>query len=92
MFRSIADVYGASTLACILTGMGRDGTAGAQVLAKTGATILAQDEASSVVWGMPRAVNEAGLADAVLNLKDMAAAITTRIRGSNKSPSLTAAG
>ena len=91
MFRSIADVYGASTLACVLTGMGRDGTAGAQVLAKTGASILAQDEASSVVWGMPRAVYESGVADAVLNLKDMAAAITTRIRGSNNSPSLTAA-
>lgn len=83
MFRSIADVYGASALACVLTGMGRDGTAGAQVLSKTGASILAQDEASSVVWGMPRAVYEAGLAEAVLNLKDMAAAITTRIRGSN---------
>lgn len=83
MFRSIADVYGASTLACVLTGMGRDGTAGAQVLAKTGACILAQDEASSEVWGMPRSVYEAGVADAVLNLKDMAAAITTRIRASN---------
>jgi two-component system chemotaxis response regulator CheB len=91
MFRSIADVYGASTLACILTGMGRDGTAGAQVLAKVGASILAQDEASSVVWGMPRAVYEAGLADAVLNLKDMAAAITTRIRGSNSTVSFAAA-
>ncbi|MFO0999120.1 MAG: CheB methylesterase domain-containing protein [Planctomycetaceae bacterium] len=91
MFRSIADVYGASTLACVLTGMGRDGTAGAQVLAKAGASILAQDEASSVVWGMPRAVYEAGIADAVLNLKDMAAAITTRIRGSNNATSLSAA-
>lgn len=90
MFRSVADIYGASALACVLTGMGRDGTAGAKVLAKTGASILAQDEASSVVWGMPRAVYEAGVADAVLNLKDMAAAITTRIRGSNNSPTLTA--
>jgi two-component system, chemotaxis family, protein-glutamate methylesterase/glutaminase len=90
MFRSIAEVYGASTVACVLTGMGRDGTAGAQVLAKTGACILAQDEASSVVWGMPRAVYEAGIADAVLNLKDMAAAVTTRIRGSNNAATLTA--
>jgi two-component system chemotaxis response regulator CheB len=71
--------------------MGRDGTAGAQVLAKTGASILAQDEASSVVWGMPRAVYESGVADAVLNLKDMAAAITTRIRGSNSTSSFAAA-
>lgn len=83
MFRSVADVYGASALACVLTGMGRDGTAGAQVLAKTGASIFVQDELSSVVWGMPRAVHEAGLADSVLNLKDMAAAITKKIRGSN---------
>jgi len=43
-----------------------------------------------VVWGMPRAVYEAGIADAVLNLKDMAAAITTRIRGSNNAATLTA--
>lgn len=82
LFRSVANVYGNQALAAVLTGMGRDGTAGCQVLQKCGATIYAQDEASSVVWGMPRSVAEAGLADSVLNLKDMAAAIVTRIRGS----------
>jgi two-component system chemotaxis response regulator CheB len=83
LFRSVADVYGASALAVVLTGMGRDGTAGCQVLSKCGAGILVQDEASSVVWGMPRSVHEAGLAEATLNLKDLAAAVTTRIRGSS---------
>ncbi len=83
LFRSVADVYGASALAVVLTGMGRDGTAGCQVLSKCGAGILVQDEASSVVWGMPRSVHEAGLAEATLNLKDLAAAVTNRIRGSN---------
>lgn len=82
LFRSVANVYGSQAIATVLTGMGRDGTAGCQVLQKCGATIYAQDEASSVVWGMPRSVAEAGLADSVLNLKDMAAAIVTRIRGS----------
>ena len=83
LFRSVADVYGGATLAVVLTGMGRDGTAGCQVLSKCGAGILVQDEASSVVWGMPRSVHEAGLAEATLNLKDLAAAITTRIRGAS---------
>jgi two-component system chemotaxis response regulator CheB len=83
LFRSVADVYGGNCLAVVLTGMGRDGTNGCQALSKCGAGILVQDEASSVVWGMPRSVYEAGLAESALNLKDLAAAITTRIRGSN---------
>lgn len=83
LFRSVADVYGAGALAVVLTGMGRDGTQGCQVLSRQGAGILVQDEASSVVWGMPRSVHEAGLAEAVLNLRDLAAAISTRVRGSN---------
>ncbi len=91
LFRSVADVYGASTLAVVLTGMGRDGTTGCQVLSKCGAAIMVQDEASSVVWGMPRSVYEAGLADSVLNLKDLASAITTRIRGANSMPASLAA-
>ena len=81
LFRSVADVYGGNVLAVVLTGMGRDGTVGCQALSKHGAGILVQDEASSVVWGMPRSVAEAGIADAVLNIKDLAAAISTRIRG-----------
>ncbi len=85
LFRSVAEVYGASALAVVLTGMGKDGTAGCRILSNLGAGILVQDEASSVVWGMPRAVQEAGLAEAVLNLKDLASAIMTRIRGANSS-------
>lgn len=89
LFRSVADVYGGNALAVVLTGMGRDGTVGCQALSKHGAGILVQDEASSVVWGMPRSVAEAGLAEAVLNIKDLAAAISTRVRGSqNLSPAM----
>ncbi|MCA9038309.1 MAG: chemotaxis-specific protein-glutamate methyltransferase CheB, partial [Planctomycetaceae bacterium] len=89
LFRSVADVYGSNTLGVMLTGMGRDGTAGCRALSESGAGILAQDEASSVVWGMPRSVVEAGLADCVLSLKDIAPAITTRIQGSQSSPGRT---
>ncbi len=84
LFRSVAEVYGGSSLAVVLTGMGRDGTVGCQALSKVGAGILVQDEASSVVWGMPRSVAEAGIADAVLSLKDLPSAIATRIRGSQQ--------
>ena len=68
LFRSVAQVYGAATLALILTGMGYDGLAGCRELSRLGATILAQDEATSAVWGMPGAVTHAGLAHAVLPL------------------------
>lgn len=62
LFASAARAIGRRTLAIVLTGMGRDGADGAASLAKTGATILAQDHASCVVYGMPKAVTEAGLA------------------------------
>ena len=57
-------------LAAVLTGMGRDGQRGCEVLKAKGATVIAQDEASSVVWGMPGSVVNAGLADAVLPLDE----------------------
>ncbi len=75
LFRSVARVYGAASLAMILTGMGRDGCSGARELKARGARILAQDAASSVVWGMPGAVVEAALADKVLPLDDMLAEV-----------------
>jgi len=68
LFLSTAEVYGGAVLAVILTGMGQDGLRGVEILKAQGASILAQDEASSVVWGMPGAVVSAGLADRVLPL------------------------
>jgi two-component system chemotaxis response regulator CheB len=68
LFTSIADVYGGAVIAAVLTGMGQDGLRGAEILKAQGASVLAQDEATSVVWGMPGAVVNAGLADSVLPL------------------------
>jgi two-component system, chemotaxis family, protein-glutamate methylesterase/glutaminase len=68
LFISIGAVYGGAVIAVILTGMGQDGLRGAEILKAQGASVLAQDEASSVVWGMPGAVVNAGLADRVLPL------------------------
>jgi two-component system chemotaxis response regulator CheB len=68
MFRSVAEVYGAGTIAVILTGMGNDGQRGAETLKGMGAYIIAQDERSSVVWGMPGAVAKSGLANAIVDV------------------------
>ena len=78
LFRSAADVYGGDVLAVVLTGMGHDGRDGCAVLKQRGATVIVQDQASSVVWGMPGAVHQSGLADAALPLDDVGAAITQR--------------
>ncbi|HZC22215.1 MAG TPA: chemotaxis-specific protein-glutamate methyltransferase CheB, partial [Candidatus Binatia bacterium] len=72
LFRSIAAVYGGRTLAIILTGMGQDGLKGCEMLRMQGARIYVQDEASSVVWGMPGFVAKAGLADKILPLDRIA--------------------
>lgn len=76
LFRSVAAVYGGRTLAVILTGMGQDGLKGCEMLRMQGARIYVQDEASSVVWGMPGFVAKAGLADKVLPLDRIAEEIT----------------
>lgn len=70
-FSSIAEVYGGKVLAAVLTGMGADGREGARALKQAGATIWAQDENSCVIYGMPQAVVEAGLADEVVALPDI---------------------
>ena len=73
MLRSIAKAYGNRTLFVMLTGMGQDGLKGARELVAAGSNVIAQDEASSVVWGMPGAVASAGLCTAVLPLNEIGA-------------------
>ena len=81
LFRSLAQSYGAGVLSVVLTGMGQDGLGGVRDLHAAGAFCLAQDEASSVVWGMPGAVAQAGLADRVVPLAQMAPEIVRRAMG-----------
>jgi two-component system, chemotaxis family, protein-glutamate methylesterase/glutaminase len=71
--RSAADLHGSSVIAVILTGMGNDGTQGAEQIKLAGGRVLAQDAATSVVYGMPRSVVEAGLADYQLPLEEVGA-------------------
>jgi two-component system chemotaxis response regulator CheB len=82
LFASTGEVYGGAVLAVILTGMGQDGLHGVEILKAQGASVIAQDEASSVVWGMPGAVVNAGLADRVLPLSEVVSEIL-RITGRN---------
>ena len=81
LFSSIGEVYGGAVIAVILTGMGQDGLRGTEILKARGASVLAQDEASSVVWGMPGAVVNAGLADRVLPLDEVVPEILLRTGG-----------
>jgi two-component system chemotaxis response regulator CheB len=79
MLGSVGAIFGAGALGVVLTGMGRDGVEGASRLVGCGGSILAQDEASCAVWGMPRAVLEAGLACAILPPDKLARRIAARI-------------
>lgn len=72
LFRSVSEIYGPNVLATVMTGMGRDGFLGCRTIRDFGGRIIAQDEATSVVWGMPGAVAGAGLADRVLPLDAIA--------------------
>ncbi len=72
MFRSLAQVYGSRLFAIVLTGMGADGSKGGRNIIEAGGTIVAQDQDSSVVWGMPGAAATAGLCSAVLPLAQIA--------------------
>lgn len=80
LFRSAATAFGGRVLAVVLTGIGYDGLLGTRDVVAAGGHALAQDQATSVVWGMPRAIAEAGLADAVLPLGQIGNDITNRIR------------
>ncbi|GAT71114.1 two-component system protein-glutamate methylesterase response regulator [Planomonospora sphaerica] len=81
LFRSVAKAYGGSTLGLILTGMGQDGKRGSEALVSKGAEIVAQDEATSVVWGMPGAVAGAGLAHSILPLHEISQHLISRVAG-----------
>ena len=72
LFRSAAEICGSKVLAVVLTGMGQDGCKGASAIVKAGGTVLAQDEESSVVWGMPGAVAAAGLATEIAPVERLA--------------------
>ena len=81
LFTSAASVWGAASLALVLTGMGADGTRGAADIVAAGGSVIAQDEATSVVWGMPRSVAQAGLCSAVLPLDQIAPKIIRLFSG-----------
>jgi len=80
LFDSVAAVYRESTLAVVLTGMGSDGLQGARTIQKNGGRVAVQDQASSVVWGMPGAIATAGLADEILSLTDLPPYIMAQVQ------------
>ena len=80
LFRSVAAAYGSGALGVVMTGMGQDGLRGCENIREQGGQVIVQDEATSVVWGMPGFVAQAGLADKVLPLGQMADEIVRRVR------------
>jgi two-component system chemotaxis response regulator CheB len=80
LFRSVAKSFGANVLAVVLTGLGSDGVLGSQLVRERGGEVFVQDEASSVVWGMPGQTAGAGFADEIFPLSAMAREIETRVR------------
>lgn len=81
LFASAAQVWGSKVLALVLTGMGSDGLAGAKEIVAAGGHVIAQDEETSVVWGMPGQVTNAGLCSAVLPLPEIGGRITRLFTG-----------
>jgi two-component system chemotaxis response regulator CheB len=90
MFRSAVGVLGGDLLAVVLTGMGADGRTGCEAVVTAGGTVVVQDEATSVVWGMPGAVAAAGLAHRVLPIADLPHTVEALVRGSLAAPRPTA--
>jgi two-component system chemotaxis response regulator CheB len=84
LFRAAAKQFGSSTLAVVLTGMGQDGLDGCRAIRAAGGQVIAQDKATSVVWGMPGQVSDAGLADVVLPVSEIGREIVRRVRASRK--------
>jgi two-component system chemotaxis response regulator CheB len=85
LFHSAARMYGSGTLALVMTGMGADGLSGARAVHERGGVVLAQDRASSAVWGMPGRVAAAGIASSTLPLAMMAAEVKRRV-GAGRTP------
>jgi two-component system chemotaxis response regulator CheB len=81
LFASAAEVWGSKVLALVLTGMGSDGLAGAKEIVAAGGHVIAQDEETSVVWGMPGQVTNAGLCSAVLPLPEIGGRIARLFTG-----------
>jgi len=86
LFRSTAQTYGANVLGVVMTGMGSDGARGAAHIREAGGEILVQDEASSVVWGMPGAVVSAGAADKICPLPEISQEIVRRVTSNRGRP------
>jgi len=84
LFDSAAELFGRRCLAMVLTGMGTDGAEGARKIHRAGGTVLIQDAATSVVWGMPGAVSSAGVATATLAIHDLGPAMVQRVMGSGQ--------
>ncbi len=79
LFDSLAEVYGGGVLGVVMTGMGKDGLRGAERLHACGSSVIVQDEATSVVWGMPGSVAGAGIADQIVPLDGIAETIRRRL-------------
>jgi two-component system chemotaxis response regulator CheB len=79
LFESAAAILGSAVLGVMLTGMGQDGLEGSRRIVQARGRVIAQDEATSIVWGMPGLVVKGGLADAVLPLKDIGSEIVRRV-------------
>ena len=81
LFATAAAAFGSATLAVILTGMGSDGTDGASIVAEAGGSVIAQDEATSVIWGMPGSAAEAGVCAGILPLEAIASRVNELVTG-----------
>jgi two-component system chemotaxis response regulator CheB len=82
LFRSVAHTYGPNVLAVVLTGMGSDGVRGSEEIKAAGGQVIVQDEASSVIWGMPGQTAAAGWADGIFSLAEIAGEIERRVQSS----------
>ncbi|HWB12224.1 MAG TPA: CheB methylesterase domain-containing protein, partial [Pirellulales bacterium] len=88
LFRSAVQAYGAGVLGVVLTGMGQDGLRGCELIREAGGQVVVQDEATSIVWGMPGFVARAGLADRILPLEQIAGEIVRRVTAERRAPAL----